>query len=489
MDNALLNTDAVCYGSQIDPSLFGPSHANSKLVHPAVGMNAQQLTQDLQRVAAIAELLQHTCAAESVGAACESIAEMLRQFTLADFVAIGIIQKQSRCSLGGFASSDKEVLNSDLRRLVEGALQEAAFREETLHWPPPDASKRFGMAVQKQLSESLQVQRSLSLPLHDEQGNLRAVVILLGNFSTESSTFVTAAGKGLAEALHLLQRTQRSPFIAWLYRVTDSFQSSKRVVYLTTAAVFALLLCIPAPFKVHSDCRLEPVVKRYVSAPFDAVLDATSVRPGDVVKSGQELARLDGGDLLLELDEAKAELHQAKKERAGHLAAHDSGKAKLSELSVRRLEAKIQLLEQRSAQLILRSPLDGIVVSGDLRSETGTPLKTGDNLFEIAPLEEMMVEILVPESQITYVRSGMPVKLEFDALPFQTFSATIAHIHPRAELVDHENIFVAELKLVNDMEALRPGMHGHAKISSDAYPWIWNWIRRPTAAIANLLGY
>lgn len=79
----------------------------------------------------------------------------------------------------------------------------------------------------------------------------------------------------------------------------------------------------------------------------------------------------------------------------------------------------------------------------------------------------------------------MPVQIQFDAFPLRKFKATIARIHPRAELKGSDNVFVAEVQLENPNQDLRPGMRGNATIDADNRRLGWIWFRRPiTAALA-----
>ena len=64
----------------------------------------------------------------------------------------------------------------------------------------------------------------------------------------------------------------------------------------------------------------------------------------------------------------------------------------------------------RWVDLILSHRPDGIVITGDLRKTEGTPLKIGQTMFEIGPLDEMIVEVAVPERDVLHVEPGMDVQ-------------------------------------------------------------------------------
>ena len=245
------------------------------------------------------------------------------------------------------------------------------------------------------------------------------------------------------------------------------------------------------PHRVKCECQLEPVTRRFVAAPFDGPLKETFVKPGDLVTQGQLLARMDGREVRWELAGVQADLYRAATQRAGHVASHKAGEAEVSRHEVDRLQFREQLLKARDQDLEIRSPVDGMVVSGDLKDVEGMPLKTGEMLFEVAPLDAMVVELAVPEDDLPYIRPGLPVDITFDAFPLRGDQSKIDRVHPRAEIRGEENVFIAEVKLDNPSQVLRPGMRGYARIAAGratlgwilfAGPWRrrWNgWVGEP----------
>jgi len=252
---------------------------------------------------------------------------------------------------------------------------------------------------------------------------------------------------------------------------------------MIAAALVIGLLCIPMPYRVWCDCNVQPVERRFVAAPFDGVLAQCLVRGGDQVSAQQVVARLDGRVLRGELAGVQAEFEVSRKRRDLALASGDVAQSQIAKSEMQRHQAKITILNQRLKNLDVRTPINGIVVSGDLENSVGVPLELGQTLFEIAPLEAMVAEVGVPEAEADYVQPGMQVQLKFDSFPFQTFSGEIQRIHPRAEVVDDDSVFVAEVVLQNAQGHLRPGMSGDAKVSAGLSPLGWNLFHRPWESI------
>jgi multidrug efflux pump subunit AcrA (membrane-fusion protein) len=136
-------------------------------------------------------------------------------------------------------------------------------------------------------------------------------------------------------------------------------------------------------------------------------------------------------------------------------------------------EQNRHLLESRIKHLDIQSPEAGIVVSGDLERTQGTPVKAGQALYEIAPLDRMIVEIEVRDEDVANINVGQNVTVKLDAYPDKTWKGAIERIHPRSEIRDSNNVFIAEVHLAQNGEALRPGMKGSATITTTSHTLLW----------------
>ena len=116
-------------------------------------------------------------------------------------------------------------------------------------------------------------------------------------------------------------------------------------------------------------------------------------------------------------------------------------------------------------------------------------LAVGERLFEIAPLERMVVEVAVPEADVPWVKEGQTVEIVLDAWPETTWTGQLSRVHPRAEIRDEEHVFIAEVLLENPEALLRPGMRGRAKIEGPAKPLGWNLFHKPWYELRYWLGW
>jgi multidrug efflux pump subunit AcrA (membrane-fusion protein) len=243
---------------------------------------------------------------------------------------------------------------------------------------------------------------------------------------------------------------------------------------VVTAAVIGALF-VPLPLGVRCDCELQPEVRRSVAAPFAAIWRKSFVRPGDVVAVGQPLGLLDAAELQRELAAATAERDRAAKSADVNGAAGRTAAAQIDRLEVRRIDERRALLAERLANVEVKSPIAGVVLSGECDRAEGAPLRQGAVLYEIGPLERMTVEASVPEGDLDRVRAGATTSVVLDARPYEKRAAAVTRIYPRAEIRDGANVFVAEIALDNRDGLLRPGMKGRVQVATEprsAARWI-----------------
>ncbi len=240
------------------------------------------------------------------------------------------------------------------------------------------------------------------------------------------------------------------------------------------ALIVVGLMAVPMPYRVPCECQLQPIERRFVAAPYDGILEKSFVKIGDVVSQDQIIARLDGRQLRIELAGLEAQYEGAKRRRDSSLAVREIAQSQIARSEMNRFWSQIQLLNNRMKDLETRSPIGGVIVAGDMEKAQGAPLEMGQNLFEVAPLETMVAEIGIPESEIHYVHQGDAVALKINAFPYQSWAGKVQQIHPSAEIVDDQTVFIAEVEIDNSAGDLRPGMEGNAKITTRWSPIGWN---------------
>lgn len=466
----------------------------------AIRRDGAQAAKDALTVAALIELVGHVQTADDATAACQRLADSLQQHLSADKVVVGLCRSgASECRVVAISNGAVVDRFSEETRLVESVLQESLIRSAGAVWPVLDQENRHALLSHQQLAESGFGRTLVSVPIQTETGSpIGAILVVfsppneaVGEVESirEAERFLRAGTGVLAGCLSVLQKLADSRWLQWTQRIRRSLTASRLQVAGWVTAGLAVIMLLPMTYTVRCSLELQPMERRYVAAPFDGPLEECLVEPGDVVVRNQLLARMDGREIRWELAEVQANLNKATKERNTQVSSREFGAAAVLGHEIQRLEQRMALLVHRDASLEIRSPADGVVVSGDHRETEGVPLETGQTLFEIAPLNAMVVELCIPEDDIRHVREGMNVVVQLDAVPEQSIEATIRSIQPRAELRDGDNVFIAEADIPNADTILRPGMRGSAKVSTGRHLLGWNLFHKPAAWLLGWLGW
>ncbi|MHB8956930.1 MAG: efflux RND transporter periplasmic adaptor subunit [Pirellulaceae bacterium] len=446
------------------------------------------------RVAALIELLGRIETTRTPREACRLLADELQIYLGCQQVVIGLCRRgSSTCRVEAMSHVDAFHPNSEETRSAQAALQEAIARGDLSLWPAPNDESRFGLKAHEQYASSRRAEVVVGCPLRDERGEVQGAWLMAGVPAAlcrdDVLSLLRAAQVPVASALQLLVRAQPGRTRRLLSGLSDWIRQRRGQAIIVAVAIAGAAMCVPVPHRVACDCQLEPVTRRFIAAPFEGPLQETFVRPGDLVTRGQLLARMDGREIRWELSGVQADLYRAAKQRAGHVASHEAGEAEVARHEVDRLQFREQLLQARDQELEIRSPVDGMIVSGDLKDAEGMPLKVGEVLFEVAPLDAMIVELAIPEDDVTYTCENMPVRINFDAFPLHAYRAHVERIHPRAELRDEQNVFIGDVRLENPRQALHPGMRGHARIRAGTARLGWILFHRPLVAALQWLGW
>ena len=111
-------------------------------------------------------------------------------------------------------------------------------------------------------------------------------------------------------------------------------------------------------------------------------------------------------------------------------------------------------------------------------------MTTGQKLFEVAPLETMLMEIAIPETEVRHVTLSSKVEMRLDSDSSRVWESDLVRVYPISEIQNGQNVFIGEAMLQNENDDLRPGMKGSVRIHSTRKPigWIlfhrlWEFLR------------
>lgn len=248
----------------------------------------------------------------------------------------------------------------------------------------------------------------------------------------------------------------------------------KLLAGILIAALLAITL-IPVEDVVNAPLYLEGDKRYTVTTPQKGYLSEIKARPGDTVKQGQLLAKLEDKDLKLEASELKSQLEQSDGQFRQAMADMDAANSGLAVNQKQQTQSKLDLLDSKLERTNIKSPITGVVVSGDWQQKIGTPVEEGAELFQIADTASYRVILHVPDKDMDSLQLGQHGKMKLTSLPEQTFDFTITRLTAVAEVKDGENGFTVEARLDSHPPQLNPGMQGVGKIHVGTTNLIGAW--------------
>lgn len=111
----------------------------------------------------------------------------------------------------------------------------------------------------------------------------------------------------------------------------------------------------------------------------------------------------------------------------------------------------------------LSSPADGFIAEKTVLP--GQRFNAGDPLFLVADLSQVWAEVDFFESDIPYVKQGMPVSISFPYWPGKEFTGKVALLSPFLD--PQTRTLKARIEIPNPKFELRPEMFGTARLAVD----------------------
>jgi biotin carboxyl carrier protein len=244
-----------------------------------------------------------------------------------------------------------------------------------------------------------------------------------------------------------------------------------------------VMLLLPGTYRVTAPATLEGSIQRAIVAPFDGFIMQAHARAGENVAVGEVIAELDSKELLLEQQRYAAERDEYNRQYRQALSKRDMAQAHIFKSQVSQAEAQLRLLEKKIQRSSLSAPLDGVIIKGDLSRSLGATVEQGEVLFEVAPLDEYRLVILVDEQQVIDVQPGLQGELTLKAMPDIELAFTVQQVSPVFEENASGIAYRVEAGFNEANPALRPGMQGIAKISIDQRSYLWIFLHELIDAI------
>jgi len=419
--------------------------------------------------------------------ACRSLVTELASRLECDRVSVGFLEGE-HVEVRAISHSADFKEKANLVRAIGAAMDESVEQQQLIVAPErPDAP----VLVMRAAIDLLELNGGGSvcvLPLADSAGRVGALALESSRedrFDQQTIELCEAVAALVGPILQLqrsnarpLWRRLRDAGSELLGKFIGRGHLAWKLVGVAVVTLFAVLVFVPGQYRVTADAVLEGRVLRAAVAPFDGYIETAEVRAGDLVSEGALICTLDDKDLAVERQKVLSRRQQLSKQLREAEAGREWAQAGILTAQNAQAEAELTLIEDKLARTRLIAPFDGVVVSGDLSQSLGAPVKRGDVLFEIAPLDEYRVVLKVDERDIEGLEIGQPGLLTLSSMPGDELALVIESITPVTTAEDGRNFFRVEAALGGEGARLRPGMEGVAKVNIDERRLLWIWTHR-----------
>jgi hypothetical protein len=405
-----------------------------------------------------------------------------------DRVSIGF-RRLGRCKVAAISHSAQFGKRMNLVRLLAAAMDEAVDQRGVVLYPTDRAGEPMATHRHEKLARAYSVGHVVSVPLYAIDRFAGAIVYERPEgrpFTQDDLEILEAVSSVLAPVLDEKRRNDRLLVTKAFESVATQFARLVGPGRLGRKTALAVLVALIAFFwfargadRISADAVVEGAVKRTLAAPFDGFIAESFARAGDTVEAGDLLVQLDNSELALERLRLVTELERQRIEFDRALAGGDRAESLIRRSQIAQYEAQIALTDRQIERTRLLAPFDGLVISGDLSQSIGASVSRGEALLAVAPAGQYRVTLDVDERRISDVALDQVGTLVVTALPQRDFPIVVSKITPVAEYGDGATTFRVEAALVEEAEALQPGMAGVAKIDIAEARLIEIWTRPP----------
>ncbi len=421
----------------------------------------------------------------SAAAACTNLAEQLK----AKRVCIGWLvnktyanQAAKTLAIQGISNQAKpQIAGSDQQKL-EQALWEA-IDQSAIIWAGDTAlavpnSKLVNTALKQLELRPSHAQVSCPIGAH---GTVRGALTIewdRTHIPTNKQTWQALNGQ-LAQIAHTICAVLELQSRAKKHRPSLGSRTYRHRYWIGAALVAAAAIFVfPFNDPVSATARLEGAVQHSLFSPVAGVLKAVNVRPGDSVKAGQVLAELQERDLTLERNKLQSEKAQHENQYNASMAKGDRAAMMIAQAKMQEASAQLSLISGQLERIQIKSPIDGILIQGDLQGLVGSPIEKGQSILTIAPAERYRVIVEVDERDLIRLQNDQAGLLILSALPWDQFKIKTERIFGQANAIDGRNVIEVQANLAQPVSGLKPGLRGVAHLQAGQSSLATIWGRR-----------
>jgi hypothetical protein len=430
---------------------------------------------------------------ESLQGAVTAVATTVAKQLDCQRLTIGVLENGHFALIGASYSSVLD-RNSSVLSLIKQAMMVAVDQAASVFASRDDSNIPAELATLLKQSDA---RSATAMLLLDDRQQIFGVMLIE---SASSHDLPESVLKPLADTVKVLgpllylKWLQQQPLWKKLWLSLDQFKqrglSRGKLIAASCCLLLLALFIVPGEYRVTAKAQLEGRVQQSVVAPFDAYVEQSLSRAGATVREGELLARLDDDSLQLERQRWVNERDKFSKQYRKEFAALNHSETRILKAQMAQADARLQLLDDKLKRVDIIAPIDGIIISGDLSRSLGAPIEKGTVLFEVAPLDDYRLVLLIDERDIPHIEVGQQGRLTLTAQPGRELSFVVEEVATLFDQQDGVVRYRTEARLLDAPPTLRPGMGGVGKVSIGQRSlgwiafhdlidwlklWLWSW--------------
>jgi len=226
-------------------------------------------------------------------------------------------------------------------------------------------------------------------------------------------------------------------------------------------------------YRVTTPGTVRAKYEHVIAASLTARVRDVLVRSGELVIAGQPLVEFDSSMLMVQRRGLVSEIQGADIRITEAIANQDPATASVARAEKDVLLVRLEGIDAQIDGASVLAPVAGIVIGPELSNLKGRVVAEGEPILTIADQSSLVVELRVPESRVTDMTNGAPLRFASHARPEDAGDSTLTQISSVAVDRNGRQVFIAESPVPEGQSWLRPGMEGVAIIDAGTHPRWW----------------
>ncbi len=270
---------------------------------------------------------------------------------------------------------------------------------------------------------------------------------------------------------------------------------NKKIIIIPVAIVLILAVFVTRSCKARNGKAIKlsgniEITDAQIGFKVQGRMEERYVSEGESITNGQIIAKLDDAELRQIVAKAEAGLDiakaEAEKQKLEYARQEELFKGKvtsdrefqmakaanlMSEARVKEAIASLELAKTRLSDAVLRSHMDGLVLSDTL--ETGEFATPGMPVVTIGNLKDVWLRCYVGETDMGRVKPGQKAAVTVDSFPGKVFKGTVSFISSQSEFTPKniqttkervKLVYRIKIDIKNPDIELKPGMPADAEL-------------------------